>query len=511
MQTKPIRLIALLLALLGLYGCAANPVTHKKELVLLSESMEKDIGEKQYRPSRQMSGGDYLLDPDLSRYVRQVGNRIARISDRVLAYEFVILNNSTPNAWALPGGKIAITRGLLVELDSEAELAAVLAHEIVHAAARHGAKSAQRNLVFQGLVTAAAIAAGGSDFSVLAVGSAVVGTTLIKQAYSREDELEADYYSILYLNRAGYDPEAAVSLQEKFLEMAKKKKKSWLEGLLSTHPPTAERLEKNRETAAKLAGGRRERGVRRYREKIAKLLKTKAAYAMYDKGLAALKKGKAHKARALARRALAIEPEEALFYGLLGSALSLGGDRRAALAAFNEAIRRDPTFFRHPLERGRLHAAMGHYALARRDFNKSIDLYPTSDAHFFLGQIALREGDKKKAVALFRKAANARSESGKAAMRMLHRLDLPRHPGRYLTCYLKERGGRLHVFIKNATTVTVSNLSLVLSRNFKDKLRFKVSQKIKAGDFITVPTPVRVKSKKEKRRWYVRIERASVE
>ena len=86
-----------------------------------------------------MQGGAYVVDPELNRYVREVGARLARASDRALPYEFVVLNNSTPNAWALPGGKIAVNRGLLVELDNEAELAAVLGHEIVHAAARHGA------------------------------------------------------------------------------------------------------------------------------------------------------------------------------------------------------------------------------------------------------------------------------------------------------------------------------------------------------------------------------------
>ena len=87
-----------------------------------------------------------MIDPELTKYVNEVGQRLAAVSDRKLPYEFVVINNSVPNAWALPGGKIAVHRGLLIELNSEAELAAVLGHEIVHAAARHGAKGMERGI-----------------------------------------------------------------------------------------------------------------------------------------------------------------------------------------------------------------------------------------------------------------------------------------------------------------------------------------------------------------------------
>ncbi len=138
---KPLKISSLpflVIILLFLSGCAINPVTGEHELGLVSEQREIAIGNEQYGPGRQMQGGDYLADQQLSAYIKEVGQKLAAVSDRQLPYEFTILNNSTPNAWALPGGKIVINRGLLLELDSEAELAAVLSHEIVHAAARHG-------------------------------------------------------------------------------------------------------------------------------------------------------------------------------------------------------------------------------------------------------------------------------------------------------------------------------------------------------------------------------------
>ena len=130
-------------------------MTGKQELQFVSEASELKIGEQHYAPTRQGEGGDFTLDPELTAYVNEVGQKLAAVSDRKLPYEFVVLNSSVPNAWALPGGKIAVNRGLLTELNNEAELAAVLGHEIVHAAARHGAKAQERGTLLQvGMVAA---------------------------------------------------------------------------------------------------------------------------------------------------------------------------------------------------------------------------------------------------------------------------------------------------------------------------------------------------------------------
>jgi predicted Zn-dependent protease len=123
-------------AILSLAACAVNPVTGDRDLILLSGTQELAMGAKNYVPMQQSQGGPYDIDSALTRYVEEVGARVAAASGVDLPYEFVVLNNSVPNAWALPGGKIAINRGLLTEMGSEAELAAVLGHEVVHAARR---------------------------------------------------------------------------------------------------------------------------------------------------------------------------------------------------------------------------------------------------------------------------------------------------------------------------------------------------------------------------------------
>jgi hypothetical protein len=96
-------------------------VTRKSELSFVSEAQEISIGNQQYLQSQQSAGGKYLLDPALAAYVSEVGRKLVKVSDRPnLPFEFVVINDSVPNAWALPGGKLAINRGLLTELKSEA-------------------------------------------------------------------------------------------------------------------------------------------------------------------------------------------------------------------------------------------------------------------------------------------------------------------------------------------------------------------------------------------------------
>ena len=263
----------LLLAAL-ITGCAVNPVTGRNELSLFDETQEINLGTNQYGPTQQSQGGPYTADPELSEYVSKVGQRLARVSDRSLPYEFVIIDDSTPNAWALPGGKIGINRGLLVRLNSEAELAAVLSHEIVHAAARHSAKSIERGLLVDGVLNAAGAARIRQcklrrDCS----RRRAPRLQMLLQSYGREAELESDAYGMIYMLRAGYDPEAAVSLQETFVALSSGRSSDWLSGLLASHPPSEERVAKNRARAERLNpdNASLELGFERYQAALANL------------------------------------------------------------------------------------------------------------------------------------------------------------------------------------------------------------------------------------------------
>ncbi|MGB5235039.1 MAG: M48 family metalloprotease, partial [Candidatus Macondimonas sp.] len=258
----------------SLAACAVNPVTGQRELNIISADQEISLGVQNYGPAQQMQGGQYKVDPQVNAYVREVGQKLATVADRPLPYEFVVLNSSVPNAWAMPGGKLAVNRGLLTELNNEAELAAVLGHEITHAAARHSAQQMQRALLLQAGVMAVAVAAGSADerYAPLAVGSAALAASVVSQRYSREAELEADHYGMGYMARTGYDPYAAVTLQETFVRLSGGRNSSWVEGLFASHPPSAERVAQNRLRAQQL-GVRGELDAERFKARTASLLR----------------------------------------------------------------------------------------------------------------------------------------------------------------------------------------------------------------------------------------------
>jgi len=509
--TAVCRASGVLLALvLLLAGCATNPVTGQSELALISERSELQIGEKQYQPNRQMQGGDYRVDPELVGYVSSVGEKLAAVSDRKLPYEFVVVNDGSPNAWALPGGKIAINRGLLLELENEAELAAVLGHEIVHAAARHGAKGIERGMVLQGVLVAAGAAAAETDYAQLAVGAAAVGANLINQRYSRDAELEADHYGMTYMARAGYDPMAAVKLQETFVRLAEGKEENWLAGLFASHPPSAERVERNRQRARELGGGG-ELGRERYQAAISALKASAPAYKAYREGRVALQKKQYPQALKLADRAIGIEPREALFHGLRGDALQQEGKLDAALEAYNRALALDDRFFRHYLQRGALKARLEDRSGARSDLQRSVALLPTADAHYLLGRLALQAGQRQSALEHFRTASDSPAGSGQAARVALVELDLADHPQRYLNSRLSlDSQGYLLVRLENPSPLPVTSVRLQLGRvtaggGFQPRAAFRSDATLAAGEWRVLRTDIRLADRAALREWGSRI------
>lgn len=377
-------------------GCIVNPVTGRSEIGLVSTAQQISIGRQQYLPAQQMQGGLYKVDPALTEYVSGVGARVARFSGVDLPYEFVVLNNSVPNAWALPGGKLAINRGLLVELRNEAELAAVLGHEVVHAAARHGAKQIERGYLLQGAVLVTAATAGDSGAASILTQGAQTAAGLINQKYGRDAERESDYYGMRYLAQAGYDPYAAVSLQETFVRLSEGGDSDWLEGLFSSHPPSAERVSNNRGLVATLrsegyAGG--EFASDRFQSATATLRRDLPAYEAADAARKAMRDGDYSEATTLIGKALSLQEREAAFHGLRGE-IRLKQKRFAdAITNYDRAVARDPEYYDYYLGRGMARVAQEQPEGAKADFNRSLQLLPTTIAYFELGKIAQAEGN----------------------------------------------------------------------------------------------------------------------
>jgi predicted Zn-dependent protease len=449
-------------ALLLLGGCAVNPVTGKPELSLVSEAQEVQLGTENYPYMQQSGGGEYDVDPELTTYIQGVGNKLAAVSDRPLPYEFVVLNSSVPNAWALPGGKIAINRGLLTEMDSEAELAAVLGHEIVHAAAKHSARQMSRGMLLQVAVIGTAIVTSDTGFSDLAVGGASVGAQLINQTYGRSAELESDLYGMRYMSRAGYDPQGAVELQKTFVRLSEGQETDWLTGLFSSHPPSQERVDANIRTAASLpAGG--ETGEARYMAAMKQTLDTKPAYDAYDEGRKALGDDNHELAEQKAEEAIALFPGEANFYGLRGDTRYVAKEYDRAIQNYDIAIRRRDDFFQYYLQRGLANEKLGHDDEAVADLERSNELFPTAIAHASLGNIEAKRGNKAKAIEHYSVVAGAQGEVAQAAQVELVKLDLEDHPDKYLRfgCYAGSNSN-LVVAIANTTPVAIRDIRFVV-------------------------------------------------
>lgn len=246
---KNIYCLILSLILISLGGCAVNPATGEQDLLLMSEQSEIALGRKTNKEVLQQ----YIVydNPELQAYVNEVGQALAMNSHRNnLIYRFTILDSRDVNAFALPGGYIFITRGLMAYLNSEAELAAVLGHEIGHVTARHSVRQySATQLTGIGTVLASIFIPGMNQASNQLM--QVMGTAFLR-GYGREHELEADQLGAEYVARTNYDAESMLNVirvlkdQETFETQRAKsegREPRIYHGLFSTHPDHDTRLQ----------------------------------------------------------------------------------------------------------------------------------------------------------------------------------------------------------------------------------------------------------------------------
>lgn len=232
-------------------SCSVNPATGGANLVLMTENKEKRIGLEEHE--KVLASMTLFQDEELLEYVRRVGNKVAKVSHRPnLEYTFNIIDSPEINAFALPGGYVYVNRGLLTFMNTEADLAAVLAHEIGHITARHGVQQQARGALAR---TAAKV---GGVVTAVATGSNYVGSQISEVAsiwaqtglsgFGREHELEADSLGAEYIKEAGYDPTAMINVvtvlknQEDFSKRVNNGGGGY-HGLFATHPRNDTRLQ----------------------------------------------------------------------------------------------------------------------------------------------------------------------------------------------------------------------------------------------------------------------------
>ena len=226
-------------------GCATSPVTGRPQLMLVSEDEEIQI-DRQYAPIQFSSDYGPVQDKALNDYVSEVGRSLAARSHRTqIPYSFRVVNANYVNAYAFPGGSIACTRGILLSLGNEAELAALVGHELGHVNARHTARQMSKgmltNAVVGGFSTVAGALVGGLGQLAGTLGS--VGAGALLASYSRDNEREADALGMEYMVRTGYGPKGMVGLMD-MLRSLSKAKPGAIELMFSTHPMSDERYQK---------------------------------------------------------------------------------------------------------------------------------------------------------------------------------------------------------------------------------------------------------------------------
>ena len=239
-------LIALLGLLVGLAGCATNPVTQEQDFVLMSEERELELGEELH--PRILKQFDVYDDEALQDYVSRLGQEVAANSHRSdIDYTFTVLDSPQVNAFALPGGYIYITRGIMAYFDSEAELVGVLGHELGHVTARHSVQQYSANMatsILGGILLSASDAgrAGARLFQTVQLAA--------MRGYSREHELQADRLGAQYLARTGYDSEAMLGVvriladqeaYERQRAQEEGREPRTYHGVFSTHPDNDQR------------------------------------------------------------------------------------------------------------------------------------------------------------------------------------------------------------------------------------------------------------------------------
>ena len=255
-----------IVAALAIAGCATNPATGKRQISFVSTSKEAEIG-RESDPAVIEQYGLYS-DSTIGHYVDSVGQKLASVSHLpTLGWHFRVLDSPVVNAFAIPGGYIYITRGILAYLNSEAQLAGVLGHEIGHVTARHSAQQITRSQIASvGLLAGAVFVGALRPYT----GLASQGLGLLFLKYSRDNETQADELGVGYATRANYDPRV-IPTTYAMLKRVGERQGDQLPGFLATHPDPGDREIRTSQLAqAAVAGGRRDLDVSaaRYRARI---------------------------------------------------------------------------------------------------------------------------------------------------------------------------------------------------------------------------------------------------
>lgn len=296
-----------------LAGCATNPVSGRRQLMLMSEGEEVALDRK-WAPHQFSADYGASQDGGLNAYVAGVGAAMADFTHRpAMPYSFRVINTPVVNGYTMPAGSVALGRGLILAMSDEAELAAVLGHEMGHVNARHAAERMSKNILMMAMVSgvAAYVENEREGYGDLAAGLGAIGAGALLARYSREDEREADALGMEYMTRAGHNPQGMVGLMDAFRGLEKERPGA-VALLFATHPMSDERYRTaaQRVQTTYAAAAQRDLHRQRYMDRTAGLRAISSAIEQMQKGEAALACGKCDEAGGHFDAALRTAPDD---------------------------------------------------------------------------------------------------------------------------------------------------------------------------------------------------------
>ena len=244
--------LGLALVVSVLPGCSTNPATGRRQFNTLSVEEEIALGE-QAEGDFIASNGGLIPDAGIRAHVENLGQQLAAVSERPdLPWEFHVIDSRQINAFALPGGKVFMSRGLMEKMTNEAQLAGVLGHEVGHVTAQHIGQRLTRGKLISGLAIVGGIIGATSDndwAKALGVGASVGGSVYLLR-FSRSNEHESDTLGVRYMTRLGYNPYGQVQVMEILKEAAGDGSSGLFKSFFSTHPLPEERIDDLRDLIA---------------------------------------------------------------------------------------------------------------------------------------------------------------------------------------------------------------------------------------------------------------------
>lgn len=384
-----------------LAGCALDPVTGKNQLMMMSREQEIGI-DRQHSPFQFSSDYGVTQDGALNQYVGEVGKRLVPGVHRSMPYNFNCVNAVYINAYAFPGGSIAVTRGILLDLDNEAQLAALLGHELGHVNARHSAEQAAKSQISSLLVGGLSALAGtqGSGLGQLTQQLGTLSQGLFLSSYSRDNEREADSLGQEYMVKAGYSSTGFVGLME-MLNSLNKEKPSSSQMLFATHPMSSERLQAAVQRDNTLYKNSRSNPVNRerYMDKTASLRQKKGAILKMQEGEKSMGKEAYGDAQIALNSAIQQAKEDYTAHVLMAKCLLIQKKSSQALSYANDAKQLYPGEPQGYYMAGLSNSAQKNHSQAFEDFKRCDELLPGNPQLTFYKGYSLDNSGQKKGAA----------------------------------------------------------------------------------------------------------------